>query len=62
MFFLTAIFALFGFGFFSGKKSQKIKELTDNINDAIKSKKRQNNRRNDLISTIKRRMQQYIRK
>jgi hypothetical protein len=60
--FLTGICAIFGFGFFKGKKSAEIKQLKNNISDARKSKKRQINRRNDSISTVKRRMQKYIRK
>ena len=62
MIFLAGICVIFGFGFFKGKKSEKIKQLKNNISDAKKSKERQNNRRNDSISTVKRRMQKYIRK
>jgi hypothetical protein len=60
--FLAGICAIFGFGFFKGKKSEKIKQLKNNISDAKKSKKRQINRRNDSISTVKHRMQKYVRK
>ena len=62
MIFLAGICAIFSFGFFKGKKSEKIKQLKNNISDAKKSKKRQINRRNDSVSTVKRRMQKYIRK
>ena len=62
MIFLAGICAIFGFGFFKGKKSEKIKQLKNNLGDAKKSKKRQINRSNDIVSTIKRRMQKYIRK
>jgi len=60
--FLAGICASFGFGFFKGKKSEKIKQLKNNVSDAKKSKKKQINRRNDSISTVKRRMQKHIRK
>jgi|OM-RGC.v1.034853687 hypothetical protein len=60
--FLVGICGVFGFGFFKGKKSAEIKQLKNNLEDATKSKKRQSNRRNDSISTVKRRMQKYIRK
>jgi hypothetical protein len=60
--FLAGICASFGLGFFRGKKSEKIKQLKNNVSDAKKSKKRQINRRNDSISTVKRRMQKYVRK
>jgi hypothetical protein len=60
--FLAGICTIFGFGFFKGKKSAEIKQLKNNLEDATKSKKRQANRRNDSISTVKRRMQKYIRK
>ncbi|MDA9573359.1 hypothetical protein N9R48_00320 [Rickettsiales bacterium] len=60
--FLAGICAIFGFGFFKGKKSEKIKQLKNNVRDARKSKKRQINRRNDSISTVKHRMQKYVRK
>ena len=60
--FLAGICTSFGFGFFKGKKSEKIKQLKNNISDAKKSRKRQNNRRNDSVSTIRHRMQKYIRK
>ena len=57
-----AIIAIFTLGNFYGKKSQKTKQLEEDFTDAIESKKRQENRRNDDISTVKRRMQKYIRK
>jgi hypothetical protein len=60
--FLAGICAIFGFGFFKGKKSAEIKQLKNNLEDAAKSKKRQANRRNDSIPTVKRRMQKYVRK
>ena len=60
--FLAGICASFGFGFSKGKKSEKIKQLKNNVSDAKKSKKRQINRRNDSVSTVKRRMQKYVRK
>ncbi|MDA7705138.1 hypothetical protein N8772_01495 [Rickettsiales bacterium] len=60
--FLVGICGVFGFGFFKGKKSAEIKQLKNNLEDATKSKKRQSNRRNDSISTVKRRMQKYVRK
>lgn len=62
MIFLAGICTIFGFGFFKGKKSEKIKQLKNNVSDAKKSKKRQINRRNDSVSTVKCRMQKYIRK
>ena len=60
--FLVGICTVFGFGFFKGKKSAEIKQLKNNLEDAKKSKKRQANRRDDNISTVKRRMQKYVRK
>jgi len=57
-----AMFAIFTLGNFYGKKSQKTKQLEEDFEDAIESKKRQENRRNDDISAVKRRMQKYIRK
>ena len=54
--------AIFTIGNFFGKKSQKIEQLEEDFTDAIESKKRQENRRNDDISAVKRRMQKYIRK
>ena len=60
--FLAGICAIFGFGFFKGKKSAEIKQLKNNLEDATKSKKRQSSRRNDSIPTVKRRMQKYVRK
>lgn len=57
-----AIIATFTLGNFYGKKSQKTKQLQDDFNDAVESTKRQENRRIDDISTVKRRMQKYIRK
>ena len=60
--FLAGICASFGFGFFRGKKSAEIKQLKNNVSDAKKSKKRQINRMNDSVSTVKHRMQKYVRK
>jgi hypothetical protein len=57
--FLAGICTVFGFGFFKGKKSAEIKQLKNNLEDATKSKKRQSSRRNDNISTVKRRMRKY---
>ena len=59
---LGGIIISFGIGYFKGKNSQKTQELEENIKNAIESKKRQENRRNDDISAVKRRMQKYIRK
>ena len=60
--FLAGICTIFGFGFFNGKKSAETKQLKNNLKDAKKSKKRQVNRRSDSVSTVKRRMQKYVRK
>lgn len=57
-----AIIAIFTIGNFFGKKSQKIKQLEENFEDATESTKRQENRRNDDISAVRKRMQKYIRK
>ena len=57
-----AIIAIFTIGNFFGKKSQQTKQLEENFNDAVESKNRQANRRNDDISTVRKRMQKYIRK
>lgn len=57
-----AIIAIFTIGNFFGKKSQQIKQLEENFNDAVESKNRQANRRNDDISAVRKRMQKYIRK
>jgi hypothetical protein len=57
-----AIIAIFTLGNFFGKKSQQTKQLEENFNDAVESKKRQQARKSDDISDVKRRMQKYIRK
>lgn len=57
-----AIIAIFTLGNFYGKKSQKTKQLEEDFTDAIESKKRQENRRDDDISAVKQRMRKYIRK
>ena len=57
-----AIIAIFTIGNLFGKKSQKTKQLEEDFTDAIESKKRQENRRDDDVSAVKRRMQKYIRK
>ena len=59
---IGGILAIFIIGNFFGKKSQKTKQLEEDFTDATESKKRQENRRNDDISAVKRRMQKYIRK
>ncbi len=59
---IGAALAIFTLGNFFGKKSQKIEQLEEDFTDAVESKKRQENRRNDDISAVKRRMQKYIRK
>lgn len=56
------IIAVFTIGNFFGKKSQQTKQLEENFNDAVESKNRQANRRNDDISAVRKRMQKYIRK
>ncbi len=55
------IIAIFTIGNFFGKKSQQTKQLEENFNDAVESKNRQANRRNDDISAVRKRMQKYIR-
>jgi hypothetical protein len=57
-----AIIAIFTIGNFCGKKSQKTNQLEEDFTDAVDSKNRQANRRNDDISTVRKRMQKYIRK
>jgi hypothetical protein len=57
-----AILAIFTIGNFCGKKSQKTNQLEEDFTDAVDSKNRQANRRNDDISTVRKRMQKYIRK
>ncbi|MBU6140989.1 MAG: hypothetical protein KGP29_05515 [Proteobacteria bacterium] len=57
-----AIIAIFTLGNFYGRKSQQTKQLEENFNDAVESKNRQENRRNDDISAVRKRMQKYIRK
>ena len=57
-----AIIAIFTLGNFYGKKSQKTKQLEEDFTDAIESKKRQENRRDDDIFAVRKRMQKYIRK
>ncbi len=57
-----AIIAIFTIGNFFGKKSQRTKQLEENFNDAVESKNRQANRRNDDIATVRDRMRKYIRK
>ncbi len=57
-----AIIAIFTIGNFFGKKSQQTKQLEENFNDAVESKNRQTNRRNDDIASVRNRMRKYIRK
>ena len=57
-----AIIAIFTLGNFYGKKSQKTKQFEEDFEDAIESKKRQQARKSNDISDVKRRMQKYIRK
>ncbi|NBV06780.1 MAG: hypothetical protein EBS06_06050 [Proteobacteria bacterium] len=57
-----AIIAIFTLGNFFGKKSQQTKQLEENFNDAVESKNRQANRRNDDIGDVRKRMRKYIRK
>jgi hypothetical protein len=59
---IGGILAIFTFGNFFGKRSQKIKQLKENFIDAIESKKRQNIRNNDNILAVRKRMQKYIRR
>ena len=59
---IGAILAIFTLGNFFGKKSQKIEQLEEDFTDAVESKNRQANRRNDDISAVRKRMQKYIRK
>ena len=57
-----AIITIFTLGNFYGKKSQKTKQLEEDFNDAVESKKRQQARKSDDISAVRKRMQKYIRK
>ncbi len=57
-----AIIAIFTIGNFCGKKSQKTKQLEEDFTDAIESKKRQQIRRDDDITVVRKRMQKYVRK
>ena len=59
---IGTILAIFTLGNFFGKKSQKIEQLEEDFTDAVESKNRQANRRNDDISAVRKRMQKYIRK
>ena len=59
---LGAALTIFTIGNFLGRKTQKIKQLEEDFSDAAESKKRQENRRNDDIADVKRRMQKYVRK
>ncbi len=59
---LGAVLAIFTIGNLLGKKSQKSFQIEENFSDAIESKKRQEIRKHDDISDVKRRMQKYIRK
>ncbi len=59
---LGIISTVFIFGYFKGKKSEQIKQLKNNLKDAKKSKKRQLNRRNDNITTVRKRMQKHVRR
>ncbi len=58
----ATIIAIFSLGNYLGKKSQKIKQLEEDFEDVLQSKKRQNNRRYDDISVVRKRMQKYLRK
>lgn len=57
-----AVLTIFTIGRFFGKKSEENKQIKENFEDAVKSKKRQQARKSDDISTVKRRMQKYVRK
>lgn len=59
---IGAILAIFTVGNFYGKNSQKSKTLENDINQALNSKNRQNRRKSDDIATIRKRMQNYVRK
>ena len=59
---IGAILTIFTLGNFFGFFSQKIEQLEEDFTDAVESKNRQANRRNDDISTVRNRMRKYIRK
>lgn len=59
---LITILGIFSLGFLRGKDSQQSKQIKNNLTDAIKSKKRQELRKSDDVTIVKRRMQKYIRK
>jgi len=59
---LGVLLATFTIGRFFGKRSEENEQIKTNFEDAVKSKKRQQARKSDDISTIKRRMQKYVRK
>ncbi len=59
---IGGILAIFTLGSFFGKRSQKTEQLEKNFTDAIESKKRQNIRKNDDITAVRKRMQKYIRR
>lgn len=57
----ATIIAIFSLGNYWGKKSQKNQQLSEDVNDALQSRKRQEDRRHDDINAIRKRMQKYLR-
>lgn len=53
---------VFAFGYIKGKNSEKLKQLEANVENVKQVKKRKQKRRNDDVSTVKRRMSKYVRK
>ena len=56
---LTAVFV---FGYFKGKDSERNKQLKKGVTDALKTQKRRSNRRNDSDDTVLERMRKYTRR
>lgn len=54
--------AVFIFGYFKGKDSERNKQLKKGVDDALKTQKRRSKRRNDSDDTVTKRMRKYTRR
>lgn len=59
---LSVILGILRYLYCQARKAEQIKQLTKYLEDAKKSKERQNHRRYDDIADVKHRMQNYLRK
>jgi len=59
---IICLIALYIFGYRTGTKNTKLKNLEETVKDAKKTKERQLERRSTPISAIRERMRKYLRK